>query len=130
MKILGSLGMILLFIGASGMDSEKITVRDYDISVKFSEFADDSYENKLEKLGAALDAQCISEEMYMTKLSGDTLPADEFEREKQWLIEHHTRPRDEGMLGIAGGGANLPGMNGEPTPENEANGEIGAEENA
>lgn len=26
MKILGSLGMILLFIGASGMDSEKITL--------------------------------------------------------------------------------------------------------
>ena len=112
------------------MDSEKITVRDYDISVKFSEFADSSFENKLEKLGAALDAQCISEEMYMAKLYGDTLPADEFEREKQWLIEHHTRPRDEGMLGIAGGGANLPGMNGEPTLENEANGEIGAEENA
>ena len=26
MKILGSLGMILLFIGASGMDSENITL--------------------------------------------------------------------------------------------------------
>lgn len=109
------------------MNTGKITVHDYDISVKFSEFADSSFENKLEKLGAALDAQCMSEEMYMAKLYDDTLAPDEYEREKRWLIEHHTKPRDEGMLGIAGGGENLPGMFGTPTAENEQNGEIGAE---
>ena len=111
------------------MDTNHITVHDYDISIKFSEFADDSFENKLDKLGAALDAQTISEDMYMDKLYGDTLSPEEHDREKQWLIEHHTKPRDEGMRGMSGGGANLPGMMGVPTEENEINGEIGAEEN-
>lgn len=111
------------------MDTNHITVHDYDISIKFSEFADDSFENKLDKLGSALDAQTISEDMYMDKLYGDTLSPEEYDREKQWLIEHHTKPRDEGMRGMSGDGANLPGMMGVPTEENEMNGEIGAEEN-
>lgn len=111
------------------MDTNHITVHDYDISIKFSEFADDSFENKLDKLGSALDAQTISEDMYMDKLYGDTLSPEEYDREKQWLIEHHTKPRDEGMRGMSGDGANLPGMMGAPTEENEINGEIGAEEN-
>lgn len=63
------------------MDTGSITVHDYDISVKYSEFADSSFENKLEKLGAALDAQCISEDMYMSKLYDDTLTPDEYARE-------------------------------------------------
>lgn len=109
------------------MDTGSITVHDYDISVKYSEFADSSFENKLEKLGAALDAQCISEDMYMSKLYDDTLTPDEYAREKQWLIEHHTKPHDEGMLGISGGGANMPGMFGTPTAENMQNGAIGEE---
>lgn len=84
-----------------------MTVNKYNISVKYSEFADDSFENKLEKLGAALDSQCISEDMYMEKLYGDTLSNEEYQREKQWLEEHHTKPHDAGMLGIAGGGSNF-----------------------
>lgn len=87
--------------------SGEMTVNKYNISVKYSEFADDSFENKLEKLGLALDSQCISEDMYMEKLYGDTLTAEEYAREKKWLEEHHTKPRDLGMLGIAGGGQNF-----------------------
>lgn len=92
------------------MNKGEITVQDYNISVKFSEFADDSYENKLEKLTAAYNSETISDKMFMTKLYGDTLTPEEFEEELEWLKEHHTEPRDEGMLGVAGGGANVPGI--------------------
>ena len=92
------------------MTKNEITVKDYDISIKFSEFADDSYENKLEKLGAAYDSQQISDDMYMDKLYGDTLSRADYNRELKWLREKHTEPREEGMEGAAGGGANLPGM--------------------
>lgn len=88
----------------------KITVRDYDISVKFSEFADDSFENKLEKLSAAFDSETISEKIYMQKLYGNSLNRADYEAEEKWLKEHHTKPRDEGMQGMAGGGQNAPGM--------------------
>jgi len=106
------------------MDTKKITVQDYDISIRFSEFADDSFENKLEKLGAAFDAENISEEMYVEKLYGDTLQGKEREDELNWLKEHHTKPRDEGMEGIAGGGKNTEGlmqnmMGGSPDGEDE-----------
>ena len=92
------------------MDKNEITVRDYDISVKFSEFADDSFETKLEKLGAAFDSETISEEMYMQKLYGNSLSKADYDKELKWLKEHHTKPRDEGMQGMAGGGENAPGM--------------------
>lgn len=92
------------------MNKQEITVKEYDISVKFSEFADDSYENKLEQLGAAYDSQQISDDMYMQKLYGDTLSRADYNRELKWLKEKHTEPREEGMTGMAGGGNNLPGM--------------------
>lgn len=81
------------------MHEGKINIWDYDITVKFSEFADDSYENKLEVLGAAFDNELLSEDMFMSKLYGQTLSEEEYEREKKWLQEHHTKPRDEGMQG-------------------------------
>lgn len=91
------------------MTTGKITVQEYDISVKYSEFADDSYENKLEKLGAAYNDELISDEMFMQKLYGDSLSRADYNRELSWLKEHHTKPRDEGMLGAGGDGANEEG---------------------
>lgn len=88
------------------MNTGKITVQEYDISVIFSEFADDSFENKLEALGKAYDNGIISEEMYMRKLYGDTLTSSEKEAELKWLKEHHTDARLLGMKGILG--ANTP----------------------
>jgi hypothetical protein len=85
------------------MHEGKINIWDYDITVKFSEFADDSYENKLEVLGAAFDNELLSEDMFMSKLYGQTLSEEEYDREKKWLQEHHTKPRDEGMQGWMAG---------------------------
>ena len=95
-----------------------ITKKDYDISVKFSEFADDSYENKLEKLGQAFDNQLISEEMFMKKLYDNTLTKEEFEKEINWLKENHTKPQVEGQKGAAAG-AMMGGMNPEVMAEME-----------
>ena len=36
----------------------------------------------------------ISEEMYMSKLYGNSLTDQEYERELAWLKEHHTKPED------------------------------------
>lgn len=99
-----------LLIAYEFITTGKITVEDYDISIKFSEFADDSFENKLEKLGKAYDQEIISDKMFMRKLYGDTLSTADFDEELEWLKEHHTKPRDEGMKGLAGGGANTPGF--------------------
>lgn len=91
------------------MHKGEITVQDYDISIKYNEFADDSFENKLKVLGQAFAQEDISEDMFMQKLYGDTLSPADYKKELDWLKEHHTAPRDEGMLGAAGGGMNVPG---------------------
>lgn len=79
-------------------------VQEFSISIKFSEFADESYENKLKILCQAYDGENISDEMYMEKLYGDTLSEEEYNKELAWLKENHTNPKKEGMLG-AGAGA-------------------------
>lgn len=87
-----------------------ITVKDYDVGVKFSEFADDSFENKVETLGAALDSQNISPEMYLDKLYNGQLSKKEYDREYQFLIENNVEPRKQGFAGMAGGGENTEGL--------------------
>jgi len=61
------------------------TCTDYNISIKYSEFADDSWENKLQKLGEAFTKRTISTDMYLDKLYGDTLSESERAREKEFL---------------------------------------------
>lgn len=99
-----------LLIANEFMNKGTITVEDYGISIKYSEFADDSFENRLEKLGNAYDSELISDEMYMERLYGDTLSRADYNKELEWLKKNHTKPRIDGMKGIAGGGANLPEM--------------------
>lgn len=102
------------------MRDGRITVSDYDISVRFSEFADDSFENKLEKLSQAFDAQNMSEKMFMQKLYGnENLSKDDYEAELQWLKDHHTDNMDNGKQGAdfgALGGGQQPQAPGQPAP--------------
>ena len=85
------------------MHKGEITKQDYDITIKFSEFADDSYENKLEVLGSAFDNELISEKMFMDKLYGDTLSDAEYEEEMNWLKENHTKPKQAAMQNMVQG---------------------------
>lgn len=92
------------------MHNQTITCKDYDISIKFSEFADDSYESKLKELGAAYDSLTISTEMFLDKLYDGTLNKADYERELKFLRENHDEPRRQGMTGVAGGGDNMEGL--------------------
>ena len=67
------------------MHNGTITNTDYDISIKYSEFADTSYENKLGTLGDAYIKGMLSTDMYISKLYGDSITEEEKQAEKEYL---------------------------------------------
>jgi hypothetical protein len=91
-----------LLCGYELMHTGQLTKKQYDISIKFSEFADDSYENKLETLGQAYDAQNISDEMYMNRLYGQSLSKEEFNRELVWLKKNHSAQASNPLNALGG----------------------------
>lgn len=107
-RILRSL-MEQMLMAKEFMDTGAVSVHSYDISVKFNEFADDSFENKLEALGKAYDMEEISTDMYLNKLYGDTLSEEERAAEKEFL-ESARQARTEAYSNADGGGANTQGM--------------------
>lgn len=107
-RILRSL-MEQMLMAKEFMDTGAVSVHSYDISVKFNEFADDSFENKLEALGKAYDMEEISTDMYLNKLYGDTLSAEERAAEKEFL-ESARKARTEAYSNADGGGTNTQGM--------------------
>ena len=107
-RILRSL-MEQMLMAKEFMDTGAVSVHSYDISVKFNEFADDSFENKLEALGKAYDMEEISTDMYLNKLYGDTLSEEERAAEKEFL-ESARKARTEAYSNADGGGANTQGM--------------------
>lgn len=107
-RILRSL-MEQMLMAKEFMDTGAVSVHAYDISVKFNEFADDSFENKLEALGKAYDMEEISTDMYLNKLYGDTLSEEERAAEKEFL-ESARQARTEAYSNANGGGTNTQGM--------------------
>ena len=107
-RILRSL-MEQMLMAKEFMDTGAVSVHSYDISVKFNEFADDSFENKLEALGQAYDREEISTDMYLNKLYGDTLSEEERAAEKEFL-ESARQARTEAYSNAGGGGTNTQGM--------------------
>ena len=107
-RILRSL-MEQMLMAKEFMDTGAVSVHAYDISVKFNEFADDSFENKLEALGKAYDMEEISTDMYLNKLYGDTLSDEERAAEKEFL-ESARKARTEAYSNADGGGTNTQGM--------------------
>lgn len=76
---------------------DQITCQDYNITIKYSEFADDSFENKLTKLGEAYTKGTISVDMYLDKLYGDSLSSSDRAREKKYLEENQGSEEEAGM---------------------------------
>ena len=70
------------------MHTGKITKKEYDMSINFSEFADDSFENKLTVLGDALSKKNLSPKMYMSRLYGHSLSESDYTAELTYLEEH------------------------------------------
>lgn len=67
------------------LERDEISVKEYDISVKFAEFADASFESKLSSLVPAMQTQVMSPKMFVDKLYGDTLTAEEKEKEVAYI---------------------------------------------
>ena len=67
----------------------RITTKKYDISIRYDEFADTSFEQKLMALGESLDNGNISPEMYLDKLYGDSLSEDDYQKELKFLKKAH-----------------------------------------
>ena len=69
------------------MDTETITITDYDISVKFCEFANPSFESLAQTLQPLWSSGAMSTEMFVEKLYGDSLSEEEKELEIQRITE-------------------------------------------
>lgn len=92
-RILRNLFNQMLIAQAYLNDPDKgICYVDYDISIKYGEFADDSYENKLITLGEALMKGSLSPKMYLSKLYGDTLSKEEYDEELAFLTQRLENP--------------------------------------
>lgn len=117
-KIIKKLMKICLMI-QEYLDTGIITVQDYDISVKYSEFASPTFETKAQTLYPMYTAGAISEEMYVDKLYGDSLSETEKLREinslKQKSQESNFMNSMEGSL-EDDGSTNM-GQSGETTEE-------------
>lgn len=73
------------------MDSEKISIKDYDISVKYCEFANPTFESMSKILLPMLTSGGISVEMYVDKLYGDSLSDEEKQEEINKIREMQER---------------------------------------
>ena len=67
------------------LETGNITLQDYDISVKFEEFANPSFENQIQVLGPALIGGYLSTDQYVELLWGDKLNEVDKDREKKWI---------------------------------------------
>lgn len=73
----------------------EITTRKYDISIKFGEFADNTFEQKSSVLVQALGSGAMSPEMYLDKLYGDSLSDEDYDHELEFLKQAAEKPEEE-----------------------------------
>lgn len=102
-----------LLIANELMHKGEITVIDYDVCVKFDEFADSSYESKLEVLLTAFNGGIITPELFIDKLYGDSLSEVEKKKQVDYIVQQQQAAQGGGMspemLGAMG--AQMGGMN-------------------
>lgn len=79
------------------MDTGEITNHEYDICVKYPEFADASFEAKLNTVLTGWESGIFSDEMAIKMLWGDTLDADSKKRELKFLEEQRKANQQMGM---------------------------------
>ena len=75
----------LLLCGYEYMTTNKISTFNYNISIKYNEFANPTFENELRALGIAWSQGQLSTERYIKLLWKDRLSVEEMEREKEAL---------------------------------------------
>jgi len=90
------------------MHTGRITKTDYEITVTYPDFVNDSFENKIMILGDQLDKGNLSYDMYLKKLYGNTLKDSEYNKELEYLKSKQEAPQEDPF-----GGMGDPGMMGE-----------------
>lgn len=108
LKELFSLGLMV----QEYMETEQISIKDYDISVKYSEFANPSFESLSQILLPMFNSGAISTEKYVEKLYGDSL-SDEEKKDEIAKLEANKQKdsfnlgdfglNDENGIGTGGG---------------------------
>ena len=83
------------------MATEKITIKDYDFSVTFDEFANPSFESELQVLGQAWSDGTISTEKYVELLWGDKLSDEDKQKEIRYLDLNRQKDDLEGIEDVA-----------------------------
>jgi len=95
------------------LENSEIVMKDYEIDIKYNEFANPSFENELQILGPAWINGEISTEKYVDLLWGDKIDDESKAKEIAWLDNHQKElEANEQMV------PNLPG-NGEYPEETE-----------
>ena len=88
------------------MRTGKITCKEYDINVQYDEFADASFENKLESVLAGWREGLISDETAVNYLYGNTWSDDRKKQEVKWIENNKKQaeqsPFDQGDFGELG----------------------------
>lgn len=110
MEILEELGKNLFFANEI-MHKGEITAKDYDVSVKFSEFADASFESKLDVLLTAFNADVMTPKLFINELYGDSKTETEKQEQIDYIEARQASlagggfdPESLGMMGAAMGG--------------------------
>ena len=94
------------------MHTGKISCKEYDVSVQYPQFADVSFESKLETVLAGWQAGIMSDETALRYLHGDSLDKKMFDKELEWVKSQREKaenmgfgggnPEDQGDFGILG----------------------------
>lgn len=70
------------------MQTNKIELREYDVNIKYNEFANPTFENQLQTLGTAWSNGELSTEKYVELLWTDKLSEEDKQKEIEWLDEN------------------------------------------
>lgn len=94
------------------MDTGEISDIHIEVSVKYDEFANPSFETELETLGPAWSQGQISTDQYVKLLWAGKLSEEEMEREKEWLENNKQSDNIdlEGLMNESGNNKSVPGQ--------------------
>ena len=94
------------------MHTGKVSVKEYDVAVQYEEFADASFESKLETVLTGWQAGIMSDETALRYLHNDRLGKKMFDKELEWVKSQRekseqgmglgTNPEDQGAFGVLG----------------------------
>jgi len=115
-----------LLIADELANKQKITCKNYDVYVKYDDFADASFENKIETVLTAWQGGIMTDELAIQYLYKDSISAEQKKDLLKFMNEQREQsqqnPYSEDELGEMG--AELGGMNNNPVDESRAKPDI------